>query len=72
MLYFLKLHIIRSGYITSDGLKIINKKIENKDTIKTIESYLQQFYIEESEEIELKRTKIEGPITGEYSTISHY
>ncbi|MBL7705929.1 MAG: hypothetical protein JNM21_10340 [Taibaiella sp.] len=56
-------------YITSNGFKITNKKVYNKDTIAIIQSYLQQFYVDESETIELKRTKIEGPITGEYSTI---
>lgn len=56
-------------YITSSGFKITNNKIVNKDTIKIIQTYLQEFYVDESEKIELKRTKIEGPITGEYSTI---
>lgn len=56
-------------YITSSGFKITNKKIDNKDTVKTIQSYLQQLYVDESEKIELKRTATEGPITGEYSTI---
>ncbi|GEM_PF-1396048 len=56
-------------YLISDGFHINNKKIVDSDTIKTIQSYLQQFYVDESEKIELKRTKTEGPITGEYSSI---
>lgn len=56
-------------HINKDAYQVTNKLIENKDTIKIIQSYLMDFFVDKKEKIELNRTKTEGPITGEYSTI---
>jgi len=56
-------------HINKDAYQVTNRIVQNKDTVRIIQSYLMEFYVDKSEKIELKRTKTEGPITGEYSTI---